>query len=64
MEKKGCRAQMAMDKFGVDEQQTDAERFEKAAAEGCPQCGQKVEKHGKVIVCPKCGSEPFEPRKR
>jgi uncharacterized Zn finger protein (UPF0148 family) len=47
-----------MDKYGVDESSAD---LAKLAAEGCPHCGEhKLEKHGSVIVCPKCGSEPFE----
>lgn len=48
-----------MDKFGVDEG-TDNEKLEKAAADGCPQCGAKCTKHGSTMVCPKCGTEPFE----
>lgn len=46
-----------MDKFGVDE--TGSEQ-EKVAAEGCPVCGAKVQKHGNVLACPNCGTEPFE----
>jgi hypothetical protein len=48
-----------MEKYGVDES-TDSEAMEKAAAEGCPSCGSKVEKHGSVVRCVKCGTEPFE----
>jgi nucleoid DNA-binding protein/ribosomal protein S27AE len=48
-----------MEKHGVDEQ-VDQEKMEKMAAEGCPNCGSKLERHGKVLLCPKCGSEPFE----
>lgn len=46
-----------MDKLGVDE--TGSEN-EKKASEGCPKCGSKVERHGNVLACPKCGTEPFE----
>lgn len=46
-----------MNKFGVDESQTENE---KKASDGCPQCGGKVERHGKVLMCPKCGTEPWE----
>lgn len=48
-----------MDKYGVDEQ-IDQENLEKRAAEGCPKCGSALERHGNVIICPKCGSKPFE----
>jgi uncharacterized Zn finger protein (UPF0148 family) len=46
-----------MDKYGVDEQGAENE---KVAAEGCPKCGAKVQKHGNVLACPNCGTEPFE----
>jgi nucleoid DNA-binding protein/ribosomal protein S27AE len=46
-----------MDKYGVDETGTE---LEKKAAAGCPNCGGKVEKHGNVLACEKCGTEPFE----
>jgi len=49
-----------MDKLGVDE--TGSEN-EKKASEGCPKCGSKVERHGNVLACPKCGTEPFEATK-
>lgn len=52
-----------MEKFGVDES-VDQEQLEKAAAEGCPECGAKVEKHGKVLRCPVHGTEPFEKGKK
>ena len=51
-----------MEKFGVSE---DAEEgLEKKAAEGCPSCGKKVVVHGHTLLCPKCGSEPFEPKQK
>lgn len=49
-----------MEKYGVDEEQTDKE---KRASRGCPRCGtppEQLTKHGSVIVCPRCGTEPFE----
>lgn len=52
-----------MEKFGVNEE-VDQEAMEKAASEGCPNCGGKVQKHGNVMVCPRCGSEPFEKARR
>jgi hypothetical protein len=48
-----------MEKYGVDE---GAERLEKQAAEGCPECGRKAERHGRVLMCPEHGSAPFEAR--
>jgi hypothetical protein len=50
---------MIMEKYGVDES-ADQDKLEKQAAEGCPICGRKPEKHGKVLMCPVHGSEPFE----
>ena len=44
-------------KLGVDETSKD---LNKEAAESCPECGAKLEKHGSVVVCPKHGTEPFE----
>lgn len=49
-----------MDKYGVD---ASGSEMEKKAAAGCPNCGAKVEKHGNVLACPKCGTEPFEAKK-
>lgn len=49
-----------MDKFGVDESQTTQT---KQAQQGCPSCGAKPERHGRVLLCPKHGSEPFEQKK-
>ena len=48
-----------MDKFAVVEN-VDQEKLEKHAAQGCPECGSKVERHGTTLICPKCGSAPFE----
>lgn len=50
-----------MDKYGVDE--AADEKLEKKAAEGCPQCGKKPIVHGRVLLCPTHGSEPFEQNK-
>lgn len=49
-----------MDKYGVDEH---SEELAKQAARGCPRCGtpaERLTKHGHVVVCPNCGTEPFE----
>lgn len=52
-----------MEKYAVDED-VNVDAMEKAAAEGCPQCGSKHLKHyGKVVLCPNCGSKPFEKEK-
>ena len=53
----------AMEKFAVDEN-VDQQQMEKVSAEGCPKCGSKVEKHGNVLACPSCGTEPFEKGKK
>ena len=50
-----------MEKYGVDE--TVDERLEKQAAQGCPACGKKPVRHGRVLMCPEHGSEPFEANK-
>jgi uncharacterized Zn finger protein (UPF0148 family) len=50
-----------MEKYGVDEG-IDQEKLEKSAAEGCPMCGAKLQKHGSTLICPTHGSEPFEQR--
>lgn len=51
-----------MDKYGVDESQTQADN-EKQASSGCPECGAELEKHGSVLKCPTHGTEPFEAQK-
>ena len=49
-----------MEKYGVDEG-SGQEDLEKRAAQGCPKCGSdKVTKHGATLVCPNCGTEPWE----
>lgn len=52
-----------MEKLGVDEGQ-DQGAMEKAATEGCPNCGAKVERQGNVLACPNCGTEPFEKKSK
>lgn len=52
-----------MEKYGVDESSQVPDSLEKRAAENCPKCGTKLEKHGAVIKCPNCGTEPFEEAK-
>ena len=48
-----------MTKLGVSEE-VDGETLEKAAAQGCPVCGEECVKHGKIFACPTHGTEPFE----
>jgi uncharacterized Zn finger protein (UPF0148 family) len=52
-----------VEKLGVDET-LDGEELEKQAAQGCPECGQKLTRHGHVLICPTHGSEPFEKNKK
>lgn len=51
-----------MEKYGVDEQgpTTKIGEEKEQGRETCPNCGEPVAHHGKVRVCPKCGTEPFE----
>jgi uncharacterized Zn finger protein (UPF0148 family) len=51
-----------MDKYGVV---TEGEGLTKQGSTGrtCPVCGSKVEQHGPVTICPKCGTKPFEEAK-
>ena len=49
-----------MEKYGVNEG-VEQETLEKYASEGCPNCGrQNLTKHGAVLICPSCGTAPFE----
>ncbi len=48
-----------MEKYAVDES-VNQETMEKAAAQGCPECGAKCERHGNTLICPRHGSAPFE----
>lgn len=49
-------------KYAVDE--TVGYDAEKVATEGCPNCGSKIERHGQVLCCPRCGTAPFEKEKK
>lgn len=47
-----------MEKYGVDE---DEEQVKHASSnKACPACGGTLERHGEVLKCTKCGTEPFE----
>jgi len=52
------RESRTMEKYGVNE--TIDQDLEKRAAQGCPKCGTKPSRHGAVLVCRNCGTEPFE----
>lgn len=48
-----------MDKLGVDEKLRGNDKL--ASTGECPECGAPVEIVGKrTLVCPNCGTEPFE----
>lgn len=51
-----------MEKFAVDESGQVPESLEKVAEKAgkCPKCGSEVERHGRILICPNCGSEPYE----
>jgi tRNA(Ile2) C34 agmatinyltransferase TiaS len=52
-----------MEKLGVQETEVGGvsqETLEKQAMQGCPKCGGRVERHGRILTCAKCGTEPFE----
>ena len=36
------------------------EQLEKRAADKCPKCGGEVVRHGNVLICRNCGTEPWE----
>jgi hypothetical protein len=51
-----------MEKYAVEEG-VNQEELEKQAMHGCPKCGGRVDRHGKVLTCANCGTEPFEAEK-
>lgn len=53
--------ELDMEKYGVDEN-VDQQQLEKQSAQGCPKCGRTPTRHGALLMCPNCGSEPFEAR--
>ena len=48
-----------MEKYGV---KTSADELLKqgSAVLRCPKCSSVAERHGEVIKCPHCGTQPFE----
>lgn len=57
-----CLTEEIMEKYGVDTS-VDTDKLEKAASEGCPECGEKVERSGSVVRCRRCGTAPFEEKR-
>lgn len=54
-----------MEKLGVEETgPVNQEELEKTALQGCPKCGGRVERHGSILTCANCGTEPFEQEKK
>lgn len=57
---------LALEKYGVDEKkELKKEATEAGGKKGrknprCPDCGEYVIDHGSVLLCPRCGSQPFE----
>ena len=47
-----------MEKYGVVEEAPE----EKTAQDKrcCPSCGARLKRHGGILICPNCGSLPFE----
>jgi ribosomal protein S27AE len=52
--------EISMEKFGVDESLTAEDEKFASDDSKCPNCGDVLEKHGRVLKCPKCGTEPME----
>jgi len=54
-----------MEKYGVavEPEQTPVQGEKRAEAENCRKCGSKLERHGQVLKCPKCGTLPYEAKK-
>lgn len=53
------RRKRIMDKYGVVTEEGDLTK-QGSTDERCPNCGGKIEVHGKVKMCPRCGTKPFE----
>lgn len=50
-----------MEKYAVLQEEPENEDEKRAEEKVCGKCGRPYEAHGRVRICPKCGSEPFEP---
>lgn len=49
-----------MDKYAVDEGTPHPQQKKASLAHSCPRCGAEVTAHGNILICPSCGSDPFE----
>lgn len=50
-----------MSKYAVDEGNPALEKFANPQGQAaCPTCGAIASRHGRTLVCPVHGSEPFE----
>ena len=49
-----------MEKYGVDESASAVKTANAPTQQTCPNCGANVTAHGNVVLCPNCGSAPFE----
>lgn len=53
-----------MEKYGVDVETEEAKIASEKAKPACPSCGHALAPSAasNVPICPRCGTEPFEPR--
>lgn len=49
-----------MEKYGVDETPSSKTKYGETGLDDCPLCGARLQKHGRVVLCPVHGSGPFE----
>ena len=48
-----------MEKYGVEEELPEEKTGKAESRRLCPDCGAVAKNEG-VLVCPKCGTKPFE----
>jgi len=49
-----------MEKYGVSEKKDVTQNKTATDKKVCPVCGSPLRLHGEVLLCPRCGSKPFE----
>lgn len=49
-----------MEKYGVDETVEEKVKLGQSSLDACPECGARLQKHGRILLCPTHGSRPFE----